>query len=428
MSSTLRNLLTLCMTPGLGPVLIGRAIGALGSARAVLDAHPERLRTVPGIGPKTLRAIFDHRAQAERDADAQIARAAELGVTLVGIDQTDYPPLLRQTPDPPPVLYVRGSLCPPRASSDTTPPVQADSTAPTDVDPPPDYALGVVGSRACSQYGLEQADRFAAHLAGAGLTIVSGGARGIDTAAHRAALRAGGRTIVVLGCGLAHCYPSENAKLFQDIVEADTPGCIVSELPLDTAPAAENFPARNRIISGLSLGVLVIEAAKGSGALITAKLAAEDHGREVFALPGRVDAPASQGSLELLRQGGASMVIAPGDVLEELKGPARHLYHATHEARYTPPATPDHDLATIWPNAQSPAANDDAPMPGSAALQTLTDRQRAILGQLDTPRTIDQLAERVGLAPGELRAEVTLLELRRVIVREGSRFARVRNS
>jgi DNA processing protein len=402
--------LTLTMIPGLGPVNIGRLVSAMGSVSAVFSATDERVRTVEGMGPARVRALRQERGKAEQMARDELRQARDMGVRVVSIASRAYPPLLRQISDAPPVLYVRGML---DAGDETR-------------NGPDSYPVAIVGSRACTAYGMEQAERFATHLSGAGLTVVSGGARGIDTAAHRAALRARGRTVAVLGCGLAKCYPEENQELFDRLAEhADDPtrscGCVVSELPLNTNPSAENFPARNRIISGLSLGVLVIEAAMRSGALITARMAAEEHGREVFALPGRVDSPASEGSLALVRAGGASMVTSPADILEELESPARHTHGGTHAARY--------GGATLFePSDQEPANNARAASARSEspAVATLSASQRALLEALSEPKTFDQLSAELARDAGGLRADVTMLELRRLVRRQGAAMVRVR--
>lgn len=410
--SPLHALLTLTLVPGLGPVLISRALAALGSPEAVLAATPERLRTVRGIGPDRAALVRDHRGPAAQAAKLELDRASALGITLRAITDPDYPALLRETSDPPPILYIRGRLAP-----------QTDDRFP----------LAIVGSRACTPYGLEQTARFAGALAAAGITIVSGGARGIDSAAHRAALAARGRTIAVMGCGLAHTYPRENAELFAQIAAgAGDPGpaaghppdqgALVSELPLDTAPAADNFPTRNRIISGLSLGVLVVEAAKGSGSLHTARHALEDHNREVFALPGRVDSPASQGALELIKAGEAAMVTHPADILAALETPARHLHQGTHEARY-PAANPAGDSLFSSPGTESGAA----PAFARAPVVGLTDAlDHAIVAALAEPMTIDELARAVAAEIPAIKARLTLLELRKVITRRGPRLARTR--
>jgi len=213
-------------------------------------------------------------------------------VEIIALEDPRYPAALAAIHDRPAVLYVRGRL------------ERTDA-----------LAMGIVGSRRCTHYGMEQAERFAQLLGRAGFTVVSGGARGIDTAAHRGALAGGGRTIAVMGCGLCQIYPRENDKFFDQIVSEDR-GALVSELPMKTAVLGGNFPTRNRIISGLSLGVLIVEAARRSGSLHTAREAAEQ-GRVVFAVPGRVDSPLSQGTNELIRNG-AILVQNLDDILEHL--------------------------------------------------------------------------------------------------------------
>ncbi|MBA4028296.1 MAG: DNA-protecting protein DprA [Planctomyces sp.] len=385
------QILRLCAAPGWGPVLIARAIATLGSPGAVLDAPAERLRTVPGVGAERAKAMVDSRPTSGRAADGELERAAAAGAQLVAFGSTDYPPLLAQIPDPPPVLYVRGSWDPARLDR---------------------YPIAVVGSRRSTAYGIEQTERFAHALASAGLAVISGGARGIDGAAHRAALRAKGRTLVVLGCGVDRAYPDEHADLFAKVLELG--GAIVSELPMGTPPVADNFPARNRIISGMALGVLVIEAGEGSGSLITAQQAAEEHGREVFALPGRVDSPTSAGCLRLIRSGGAVLTISPADILDALAEPARHHFYGTHAARYAPIPTPDAH-PTPPPNPPQPP---QPPQPERPATH------QAILAALTEPRTLDQLAQATGLEPGALRATLTILELQRLIARQGTRVIR----
>jgi DNA processing protein len=216
--------------------------------------------------------------------------AQKLGVWMINLDDERYPPVLRRIYDPPPVLYVKGTLG------------REDN-----------LALSIVGSRRCSLYGQEQSSRFAHFLGSAGFTICSGMARGIDTAAHQGVLAAGGRTIAVQGCGLATVFPPENDKLFELICES---GACVSELPLGYEPLRINFPPRNRIIAGLSLGTIVIEAAQRSGALITAR-AALDYNREVMAVPGKIDSPLSRGAHQLIKQG-ARLIESVEDVTDAL--------------------------------------------------------------------------------------------------------------
>lgn len=281
--------LKLHLAEGVGPVLHRRLVEAFGSPAEALAAGIHHWRKVEGIGPKTATALA---AVTDAQVEEELTEAARLNVRILCETDDDYPAPLRPLVGRPPLLYVRGRMEP------------ADAVA-----------MGVVGARHCTHYGMEQARRFGELLGRAGFTVVSGGARGIDTAAHRGALAAGGRTLAVMGCGLSHAYPSENAELFERIVAEDR-GALISELPMKTAVLAGNFPTRNRIISGLSLGVLVVEAAKQSGALITARDAAEQ-GREVFAIPGRVDSPMSVGTNELIREGGI-LVQNLDDILEHL--------------------------------------------------------------------------------------------------------------
>lgn len=395
---SLRSLLKLTLTPGIGPVLCERLLRHFGTAEAVAAASPAELQRVEKIGPRTANTIARGLRESERLADEEIALATELCVGYFPRGSEAYPKMLEDIPSPPPLLSALGSFDPNGADR---------------------YAVAIVGSRRCSAYGMEQAERFAGVLASAGVTIVSGGARGIDTAAHRAALRLGGRTIAVLGCGLAECYPPENRDLFAKITGSGR-GAVVSELPLRTKPAAENFPARNRIISGLCLGVLVIEASERSGALITARLASEEHGREVMALPGRVDNPASAGVHRLLKAGGAHLVTEPRDVLELIEQPARHLHAGTHAPLYTQPAAlfdargeQDEDGRRTTRVDPAVAAPGDEPT------------ARAILAALDGPLTLDEIAGVTRLGIPELRAAMTALEIRGRVRRRAGRFERV---
>ncbi|MFA6135079.1 MAG: DNA-processing protein DprA [Phycisphaerae bacterium] len=285
----LRAYIRLHLAEGIGAVLFGRLVDAFGDAEKAVKAGQAQWQRVQGVGAKTAAALA---AVTDEQVDAELSAAEKAGAKILCREDSDYPPALANIPDPPPVLYVRGEIQPSDA-----------------------VALGVVGSRRCTHYGLEQAERFGQLLGRAGFTVISGGARGIDTAAHRGALAVGARTIAVMGCGLCHTYPDENAKLFEQIV-AEGRGALVSELPMRTSVLGGNFPTRNRIISGLSLGVLIVEAARRSGSLITAREAAEQ-GRIVFALPGRVDSPLSQGTNDLIRNG-SILVQNLDDVLEHL--------------------------------------------------------------------------------------------------------------
>ena len=288
----LRHWLQLSLTDGIGPILSRRLIEAVGSIETACAATPKLLAQVEGIGARKAETIFQALRKAAALVEEQLSRAASLCVTIISRDDDRYPLLLRSIPDPPCVLYVRGEL------------------QPRDLN-----GFAIVGSRKCSYYGREQAERFGALLAGAGFTIVSGGARGTDSAAHRGALsHPQGRTIAVLGSGVDVPYPPENAALFDQIA---TRGAVISEYPFGTPPLADNFPRRNRIVSGMSRGVLVTEAAERSGALITARQACDDHGRPVFAMPGRIDNPMSAGPHQLIRDG-ANLTTGMDDILQGL--------------------------------------------------------------------------------------------------------------
>jgi DNA processing protein len=273
--------------PLVGNVTFRRLLDHFSTPERVLKASADELASVKGLHPVTIASIgsYDYRTEAERESKA-VARA---GVKIITLLSDNYPKDLLQIPDPPPYLYVKGEL------------------------PASEPAIAIVGSRRASTYGLTTTERLARELAESGITVVSGMARGIDTAAHRGTLKGGGRSIGVLGCGIDILYPAENRQLFSGIQEK---GALVSEFPMGTAPRAENFPRRNRIISGLSRGVLVVEAAENSGSLITARYALEQ-GRDVFAIPGNINCSSSRGTNRLIKQG-AKLVEGIEDILDEL--------------------------------------------------------------------------------------------------------------
>ena len=280
--------LKLIRAEGIGPTLFKRLLDYFEDVEHIFTASVAELTKIEGIGNKTAESIV--RTRDAFDVDSEIGLADKLGVWIIHLKDKRYPPALRAIYDPPPVLYVKGTL------------TRADN-----------LAMAIVGSRRCSHYGTEQANRFSHLLASAGFTIVSGLARGIDSAAHRGALATKGRTIAVQGCGLSNIFPLENQKLFEQITEN---GAVISELPLSYEPLAENFPARNRIIAGLSMGVLVVEATYRSGALISAQ-AAMDNNREVMAVPGRIDSPCSLGCHKLLKQG-ARLIDSIDEIMDAL--------------------------------------------------------------------------------------------------------------
>jgi DNA processing protein len=381
------SLLILTLASGLGPVLTRRAMAALGSAETVVGASVQQLSRVEGLAGK--RAGEVRRGIDEVIEKNLLAREKELianwGVSLLALGDSGYPPLLTHISDPPPLLYVRGSIR------------REDS-----------LALAIVGARSCTAYGREQADRLGGVCVQAGLTIVSGGAAGIDGSAHHAAVRAGGRTIAVLGSGLAEPYPSENAKLFDRIagVDSEEHGAVISELPMCAPPMAQNFPRRNRIVSGMSLGVLVIEASLRSGALITARIAAEEHGREVMALPGRVDSSSSAGCHKIIREGWATLVTSGADVLDALGETGSLL-----KAGMTIDAD-GHDKADVQPTLFE---------------QNLSASQRKIVDSLAQPRQLEQIASNTGLAIHVIQADLTMLQIRGVVAKDGMSFRRKRS-
>jgi DNA processing protein len=297
-------------------------------------------------------AIRNHQPEG---IEAELELAAKRGYQFVALTDPDYPRLLREIPDPPPLLYVYGRL-------------EGDSAN-----------LAVVGSRNATNYGLRTTNDLCRSLASRSLTIVSGMARGIDTAAHSGALSAGGKTIAVLGSGLERIYPAENRRLFHRIAEN---GAVVSEFPLKAEPEAHHFPIRNRIISGMSLGTMVVEATRSSGSLITARLAAEQN-REVFAVPGSVQSFKSAGSHTLIKQG-AKLVEHAQDVIEELR-----------------------PLVTIEQVFENQSG--DQPLP---QLDALAEDEIRVYKALDPyPMHVDELARKISMEPGKLLSLLLKLEL-----------------
>jgi DNA processing protein len=295
------------LVPQLGGVVLQGLLTTFGSATKVWEASRPALESVPGIGPAVAQALRRFpREQALREDQSRVARA---GVRVIVWGDPDYPRRLQEIASAPPVLYLRGTL------------------APGD-----EAAVAIVGARHATTYGETVARELAVELSGRGLTILSGLARGIDGAAHRGALEAGGRTVAVLGSGLDQIYPAEHRGLAGEVAAR---GAVISEFPLGTAPLRLHFPRRNRIISGLSLGVIVVEAGVGSGALITAHHALEQ-GREVFAVPGRVHARYSEGCNRLIKSG-AKLVETWEDVLSEL-APQLRRRGSRREAPPAPPA------------------------------------------------------------------------------------------
>jgi len=339
--------------PGIGNHLIKRLIDRFDTPATVLNAQRETLLSVNGMSRRLVTVLRNH--VLPDPVIAELEETLAKGYRVVPMTDPDYPVLLRQIPDPPPYLYVHGRL-------------EANSAN-----------IAVVGSRNATDYGISTTRRLSNDLARRGLVVVSGMARGIDTAAHRGAIDGGGTTFAVLGSGLERVYPPENRPIFDKIAEN---GAVISEFSLKTGPDAFNFPARNRIISGMSLGAIIVEASKRSGSLITARLAAEQ-GREVFAVPGSIRSFKSSGTHGLIKDG-AKLVEHAQDVLDELA--------------YVLPQLPE------CSKAESP----DAP-----PLSTEERKVYEIMGPY--PTHIDDLVRKLSMEPGKLASVLLNLELKGLV-------------
>lgn len=379
-STTARAHLRWALTDGVGPLLFTRLLEQFGSAEKALGASAGLLAELPRVGRVSAEKIA--RGRDTVDVDAEIERAAVCGVRILCQADEAYPPGLRRIPDPPIVVYIKGELRP------------ADAVA-----------VAVVGSRRCTVYGSEQARRFGELLAGAGFTVVSGLARGVDAFAHHGAIAAGGRTLAVLGSGLREIYPPENRALAEKLLDH---GAWVSELPMSTAVRAQNFPSRNRLIAGMTLGTLVVEAAHRSGALITARLAS-DYNREVFAIPGLVSEPMAFGTNTLIRDGGAKLVCCLDDVLDELGDVGSLL--GDGRPRSTPPR----------PGRGGPVEPPDDPVP----LPGLSDAEERIYAVIPRMPTLqDVVLSESGMDAGQVLAALTALELKGLIQRMPGQMVR----
>ncbi|MGD9126499.1 MAG: DNA-processing protein DprA [Planctomycetia bacterium] len=389
MNDRLFDTLRLMLVSGVGPKIRKSLLERFDTPAAVFAASEEELLSVPGVGNKLAREI--------RHSDLTTNPAEELelceanNITLLPDYDERYPRCLREIHNPPPLLFERGELLP------------RDS-----------LGIAIVGTRHASDYGQKQARLLAAGLARAGLTIVSGMARGIDGVAHRAALEAGGRTVAVLGSGLMEIYPPEHKNLLEEIAAQ---GAVLSEFPPRMKPSAGAFPQRNRIISGLSLGTIVIEAAQRSGALITARLAMEQN-REVFAVPGRIDQPNSKGCHLLIRDG-ATLVESVDDVLDQL-GPLIESVPCD-----VPAQVPKEVAGTIEESSVDATPSENSTIRHPAELM-LNDVERKVLDLIGTdPTRIDTVIANSGLAAHNVLATVSALEMRHLIRRlSGTTVAR----
>ncbi len=347
--------IALNMLPTMGPVRLRKLLEVFETPDRVLSARRDALRSVGGIGREVVDQIVNWESLV--DLPAELARVREFGASVITAESPLYPRQLREIHAPPIVLYVWGEL--------------------TERD---QHALAVIGSRRTTHYGLEAAKKLSYQLAYAGLTIISGLARGIDTAAHQGALAAKGRTVAVLGSGLSKLYPPENAVLAEKIQSGN--GAVVSEFSMEIEPDRQTFPMRNRIISGWSNGVLVVEAGLNSGALISVTQALEQ-GRSIYAVPGHINAPSAQGSNRLIQQG-AKLVMDASDILD--------------------------DLQILLPEAKSLPATTARPLP------PVTEEERRVYDAIrETETPIDDIATKAELPSGTVSSILLRLELKRLV-------------
>jgi DNA processing protein len=360
-------LIALNMVDQVGPVRLRRLLEAFGDARAVLRAPAGELLRVPGIGEETAHALTHW--EREIDLHGELARIEQSGCTILTQEDAEYPALLREIYDPPIVLYLKGQL------------TARDKNA-----------VALVGSRQTTQYGVEVARRLGYQLGYLGVTVVSGGARGIDTAAHQGALHAKGRTLSVLGTGINIVFPAENAGLFERIASQ---GAVLTQFPFNRAADRQSFPIRNRIVAGMTLGTVVVEASLVSGALITAKFAA-DYGRQVFAVPGRIDSPRSKGCHDLLKKG-AKLCEGPEDILSEFE--------------------------YLFPPERRPASPAQSGVLPAIELSESEQQVFAVLGREEV--TIDEVIQRSHLPASAAAVALLSLEMKRLVTQlPGRLYAR----
>ena len=355
---TREALVALNLIEHVGPIRVRQLLEHFGDAPAILGASRSQLLQVRGIGEDTAAAIAAW--EKTTNLGAELKRIADSGCCIVTQDDPEYPESLRQIYDPPIVLYVKGNLSPKDKN-----------------------AVAMVGSRMTTHYGLEVARKLAYQLAYLGVTVVSGGARGIDTASHQGALSGKGRTIAVLGTGINLVTPPENAKLFEQIAAS---GALITQFPFNRPADKQSFPIRNRIVAGMTLGTVVVEANLTSGALITANFAAEN-GRQVFAVPGRIDSPRSKGCHELIKRG-AKLCESVEDILSEFE----YLFPPTN---------------------RPPSPNQTGVLP---ALE-LSETEQKVYAVLKTEdeTSIDEVIRASGLPPSTVSVALLSLEMKRII-------------
>ncbi|MDQ1256242.1 MAG: DNA-protecting protein DprA [Candidatus Hydrogenedentes bacterium] len=389
-----RDWLTLALVPGVGTANFIRLLARFRTPRRVLTASAGELQDV--VSKNLAQRIKQYGDVV--NVEEQERRMDEYGVRFITLDDPDYPVRLAEIYDPPLALFVRGDL------------FQAD-----------EHCVAIVGTRHPTPYGIRMAEQFGRELAGRGITVVSGMAQGIDAAAHRGALEAGGRTIAVLGCGVDVVFPAQHAELMHQIIQQ---GCVISEFEMGIKALGGNFPQRNRIISGMTMGTLIVEAPPHSGALITAKQAAEQ-GREVFAIPGQIGIRNSLGPHALIREG-AKLVETAEDILVELKVPAEMRVAPAPQPAPEPiiPAPAPKPATTAVPKAASPPRPAEKPKTAPPAA-VLTPVEKDVLSALAPEGSfVDEIAQACRISVSEALSSLTMLELKGLARQfSGKRFA-----
>ena len=356
--------------PGIGNHLFKRLLDQWKSPENILKQSMDQLASIQGVSERVAKEI--RKNNPTTNAKKEIDRARQLGITIFCMNDETYPPLLKQIPDPPPVLYVYGQLI------------------------PSDVCIAIVGSRTSTSYGDSITQSLSKDLANNQVTIVSGMARGIDTAAHKGALDVNGRTVAVMGCGLETVYPAENKALFHSIAKNN--GAVISEFPMGAKPEAYHFPSRNRIISGMSMGTIVVEAGNKSGSLITARLALEQD-RQVFAVPGQVHSQMTEGTHRLIKQG-AKLIENARDVLEDL-GPFLNAH-----------------LQVLPEKKERSSKKKDMPL--------MDESEQQIWNQLTyEPQYIDDIQHRLNITTRALSVHLLQMEMKGLVEQHpGNRFSR----
>lgn len=400
LSDEVKSLIHLSIIPGVGNQTIRCLLAAFESAERALTATSEELVQIDGLTRNARQRLVNGRSRVSLNRELELIQSHQCHI--ITFEDEAYPPLLKQISDPPLLLYIKRRLPPQDALS-----------------------IAIVGSRSPTRYGKTTCHQLSQQLAARGVTIVSGFARGIDTSAHRAALEAGGRTIAVMGNGLSHIYPEENRDLADAILESG--GALISEFPMTVPPMGTNFPLRNRVISGLTYGTLVVEASERSGSLITARLAAEQ-GREVFAVPGEIFSKLSQGTHKLINQG-ATLIHSVDDLFDGL--PQNYVALADLESSSSQrrdsearsPSTISHPRQLTLENVSQSEAGLDARSTPSAQL---TSDEEVVFSAIDSPTShIDQIVRAAQLPINRVSSILLTLELKGIVEQlPGKQFAK----